>query len=254
MRVTVAGSGGAAVTKDRSCPGILIDGLTLVDCGSGSLKNLRLLGVDLGLVERVLLSHLHNDHVGDLSSLLWTMQIEGRKAPLAISGAPGTARFVDELLRLVRTPEEFLGYELDCLDLTGEAGLAEEGNFRWCRGQHMPESLAYRLGADDEGRGGVCISGDTRPLQSVAALARGVDLLVHDASFPSGEAHAAVESNHSTAAEAGDVASRAGAGALMLFYVLGRGRSYEETLVREASERFRGRVMLATDLMVLDLP
>jgi ribonuclease Z len=254
MRVTVAGSGGAAVTKERSCPSILIDGLTLVDCGSGSLKNLRLLGVDLGLVERVLLSHLHNDHVGDLSSLLWTMQIEGRKAPLAIRGPPGTARFVDELLRLVRTPEEFLGYRLDCIDLIGEAGVADEGDYRWCRGEHVPESLAYRLGAGDEGRGGLCVSGDTRPLQRVAALAHGVDLLVHDSSFPSGEACVAVKSNHSTAAEAGDVASWAGAGALMLFYVLGRGRIYEETLVREASERFRGRVMLARDLMILDLP
>jgi ribonuclease BN (tRNA processing enzyme) len=254
MRITIAGSGGAAVTKERSCPGILIDGLTLVDCGSGSLKNLRVLGVDLALVERVLLSHLHNDHVGDLSSLLWTMQIEGRQAPLAIRGPLGTVRFVDDLLRLVRTPAGFVGYRLDCRDLIGDAGVAEGGGFSWCRGEHVPESLAYRLGAGDEGGGGFCVSGDTRPLRRVAALARGADLLVHDSSFPSGDAYAAVKSNHSTAAEAGDVASWADAGALMLFYILGRGHPYEETLIREASERFRGKVVLARDMMVLDFP
>jgi len=40
----------------------------------------------------------------------------------------------------------------------------------------------------------------------------------------------------------------------MLFYILGRSHPYEETLIREASERFRGKVVLARDMMVLDFP
>ncbi len=247
MKVTIVGSGGAALTKERSCSCILVEDKTLLDCGSGSLKNLRLLDIDLGGIERILLSHLHNDHVGDLASIIWTMQIEGRKSPLEVCGPRGTKGFVAQMLKLVRTPKDFLRFQVSCLDLVNDV---HHDAFRWCRGIHVPEGHAYRI--DDDGS--VCYSGDTRPSPDIVQLAKGVDLLIHDCVFPVEELEAAVRSNHSTAAEAGEVADKAGASTLALFHIFGRGSTYEECLQREASEKFGGKVLVARDLMVLNIP
>ena len=247
LRVTIVGSGGAALTKERSCPCVLVDDKILLDCGCGSLKNLLHLNVNLEGIERILLSHLHNDHVGDLTSILWTMQLGGRKSPLEICGPRGTRSFVARVLRLVKTPEGFFGFKFSCLDLVDDV---RHDAFRWCRGKHVPESRAYRI----DGDGSFCYSGDTRPSLKVIRLAKGVDLLIHDSAFPAGELEAAVRTNHSTALEAGEVADGAGASMLILFHILGRGPEYEERLRREASERFGGRVLVAKDSTVLNVP
>jgi len=244
LKVTIVGSGGAALTKERSCSCLLVEDKTLLDCGSGSLKNLRRLDVNLEGIERILLSHLHNDHVGDLASILWTMQLEGRKSTLEICGPRGTKGFLAQMLKLVRTPKDFLKFQVSCLDLVDDV---RHEAFKWCRGIHVPEGRAYRI----EGDGSLCYSGDTRPSPTIVQLARGTDLLIHDSVFPADESEAAVKSNHSTAAEAGEVAAKAGASMLVLFHILGRGQGYEERLQRDASEGFRGRVLVARDLMVL---
>ena len=247
MKVTIVGSGGAALTKERSCPCLLVEDKALLDCGSGSLKNLRLLDIDLEGIGRILLSHLHNDHVGDLASIIWTMQMEGRKSPLEICGPRGTKGFVAQMLKLVRTPKDFLRFQVSCMDLVDDA---RHDAFTWCRGKHVPEGRAYRIDGDRS----LCYSGDTRPSPKVIQLAKGVDLLIHDSIFPAEELEAAVKSNHSTAAEAGEVAEKAGASTLILFHILGRGSGYEERLQREASERFGGKVLVARDLTVLNIP
>jgi ribonuclease Z len=247
LKVTIVGSGGAALTKERSCPCLLVEDEILLDCGSGSLKNLRHLDIDIQGIERILLSHLHNDHVGDLASIIWTMQMEGRKSPLEICGPRGTKGFVAQMLQLVRTPKGFLKFQVSCLDLMDDV---RHDAFKWCRGIHVPEGRAYRI----DGDGSLCYSGDTRPSSKVVELAKGVNLLIHDSVFPADEPEAAVRSNHSTATEAGEVADKAGASTLVLFHILGRGSGYEERLQREASERFRGKVLVAQDLMVLNVP
>lgn len=57
---------------------------------------------------------------------------------------------------------------------------------------------------------------DTRPCENGRVLARGVDLLYHDATFTETFHARAVETAHSTASEAADVARRAGAKRLLL--------------------------------------
>ena len=52
MKVIIVGSGGAALTKERSCPCVVVDDKTILDCGSGSLKNLCSLDVKLEGIER----------------------------------------------------------------------------------------------------------------------------------------------------------------------------------------------------------
>jgi ribonuclease BN (tRNA processing enzyme) len=164
------------------------------------------------------------------------MQIEGRRAPLK--------RALGQILRLVHTPKNFFGFGFSISDLMDNS---ETYGFKWCKGKHVPRSNAYRIDRD----GSLCISGDTRPLPEIARMAEGVDLLIHDSSFTKSECDAAEKANHSTSSEAGRIAHRAGASTLLLFYLLGRGRKYEDQILLEASEQFTGEIVIGRDFMTL---
>jgi ribonuclease Z len=68
----------------------------------------------------------------------------------------------------------------------------------------------------------IVVTGDTRPAPSVVELARGASVLVHDSTFGWSEVERALETGHSTAREAAEVACAAGVGTLVLTHVSSR--------------------------------
>jgi ribonuclease Z len=88
-------------------------------------------------------------------------------------------------------------------------------------------------------------SSDTNPIETTVRLAAGADVLVHEA--------AGAAEGHSTAAEAGEIAARAGARSLYLIHYPLRGNVTEDSLVADAKKTFSGKVVLAEDLMVVEL-
>ncbi len=74
VSVMVLGSGGPSALAKRASASylIFIDGKPkiLMDAGGGSYKNLSLSGVNIADLDIVLLSHLHIDHMGDLSAFV----------------------------------------------------------------------------------------------------------------------------------------------------------------------------------------
>ena len=98
----------------------------------------------------------------------------------------------------------------------------------------------------------VVYSGDTRPTAQFVELARGADVLVHEATFAEELAERAREDGHSTTVEAAGVARDAGVRLLVLTHISSR---YPEpdALLDEARRVFQ-RVVIAEDLMVLEVP
>lgn len=96
-------------------------------------------------------------------------------------------------------------------------------------------------------------TGDTRPCDSVVDAASDADLLVHEATFGADEAERARETGHSTAAEAGEVARRAGVQRLALTHISPRYLREAPELLEEAKAVFPGTVV-ARDGMTLDVP
>jgi len=105
----------------------------------------------------------------------------------------------------------------------------------------------------DEPRPGrkLVFTGDTRPTDHVAQFARGATVLVHDSTFASSELERALETRHSTSAEAAEVAVRAGVDLLVLTHVSSRHSRRE--LVSEARAVFR-HAFLPDDLDELIVP
>jgi ribonuclease Z len=97
-------------------------------------------------------------------------------------------------------------------------------------------------------------TGDTRPCNTVVEAADGADLLIHDGTFAGEHADRAVETSHSTAREAGEIAARAGVAKLVLTHVSSRYAGGAERLAEEAREVFDGEVTVARDGLTLDVP
>jgi len=95
-------------------------------------------------------------------------------------------------------------------------------HLRAIRTEHKIASLGWELVDGTPPARRVVISGDTRPVDAIAAAASGADLLVHEATFLTEHARWAHRDGHSTAADAAALAHRAGAGALALTHVPGR--------------------------------
>jgi ribonuclease Z len=112
-----------------------------------------------------------------------------------------------------------------------------------------PEDL---VGAPRAGRT-VVYSGDTRPHLPLLEAARGADLLIHEATFGGDEAERAIETGHSTAAEAARVALEAGVRRLVLTHISPRYNRDAPELLAEARAVFP-ETMVARDGMVVDVP
>jgi ribonuclease Z len=108
------------------------------------------------------------------------------------------------------------------------------------------------VGAPRRGRA-VVYTGDTRPHLAVIEAARGADLLVHEATFGGDEQERAVETGHSTAAEAARVAAEAGARRLALTHISSRYNRDTAELLAEAKAVFPETV-IARDGMTLEVP
>jgi ribonuclease Z len=96
-------------------------------------------------------------------------------------------------------------------------------------------------------------TGDTRPCASVVEAAAGADLLVHEATFGEEERARAVETGHSTAAQAAEVARQAGARRLVLTHISPRYTRDAPELLAEAKAVFP-ETLVARDGLTIDVP
>jgi ribonuclease Z len=262
----------------------------LIDCGEGTQRQL-IRSVGLPDLTEVFLTHLHTDHWLGLPGMLKSFDLRDRTAPLTVFGPPGTKALLDTVQRTVfgrlkyrfrvvdLEPDaivEFDGYEIHALRVRhrGEAygyALIEEdrpGRFdaelaaklgvkpgpdfgRLQRGETVsgvaPEQV---VGETRRGRK-LVFSGDTSPCDMVRVAADGADVLVHEATFTSEERDRALETGHSTARQAAELAAEAGVGLLALTHVSTR---YAGGEIRDEARAIFPRTEVPRDFDLIDVP
>lgn len=108
------------------------------------------------------------------------------------------------------------------------------------------------VGPSRPGRAAV-YTGDTRPCEGTREAARGADLLIHEATFTDAERERAVDTRHSTAREAAEVAAEAGVARLVLTHVSARYSEQPHRLEAEARQVF-DRTSVAEDGTTVEVP
>src|SRR5512144_3227822 len=106
FRITLLGSGMPAPDPLRFGPATLIEAGSqkiLVDAGRGATMRLFQLGIPLGSIDLLLLTHFHSDHVVGLPDIWLTGWLAGkfgrRASPMRVLGPRGTLHLTHHLER-----------------------------------------------------------------------------------------------------------------------------------------------------------
>ena len=98
LRVTFLGTAGSSPTVDRSLSAVAIrrkGELILLDCGEGTQQRMTQAKIGFRPNMKILISHLHGDHVLGIPGILQTMSLFNRKTPLKIVGPKGIFAFIE---------------------------------------------------------------------------------------------------------------------------------------------------------------
>lgn len=210
MRLSIVGSSGTFPARGRPASGYLFElGSTRVwcDAGPGTFMSLP---VDPDLIDAVVISHQHPDHCSDLTAAFhaWTYRPQPRD-PVPLY-APQSVW--DRLLAYIeRDPA--------CFDFV-PVGTGDEARFgdisvSFVEMDHSVPTVGSRW--DGNGRT-LFYTGDTGPAGEWPDHAAGVDVLLSEASYQEATKNADYP-YHLSAAEAGEIARRIGAGQLVLTHI-----------------------------------
>jgi ribonuclease BN (tRNA processing enzyme) len=276
-RLILLGTGGGprprAATMATAQVIVAGDRLYVVDCGDGVARQLVLAGLSLQALRHVFITHHHSDHNADYGNLLLLSWASGLRERVDTWGPPP----IDRITRL------FL--EMSAYDI--ETRVADEGRAPLAPLIHVHElqepgvvledktmkvtsalvdhpmvktALAYRFDTADRS---IVISGDTAASDSLVRLAKGADVLVHEALFPEATDRLAARvptaatlkkhlfASHTTVEDCGRIAAAAGVKTLVLSHFV----PVDDPLVTEqmwmdgARKHFKGRVIVGRDLL-----
>ncbi|WP_254521643.1 ribonuclease Z [Natrinema caseinilyticum] len=100
----------------------------------------------------------------------------------------------------------------------------------------------------------IVYTGDTRPSEATVDVVDDPDLVIHDATFADDRADRATATAHSTARQAAEIATRAGADRLALLHLSSRYAGYTADHERQAREVFESAAFVPDDGDQLEIP
>ncbi len=145
LRVVFLGTSGSVPTLKRSLPSVVVQcprDQWMFDCGENVQRQMMQAKVSFHRKMKILITHLHGDHVLGLPGLLQTMALMDRKEPVQIYGPVGIKDF------LVCTKETLnfgLNYPVEINQILSEGVVCDEEEYQVIatKSSHAVESYAY---------------------------------------------------------------------------------------------------------------
>ncbi|HKZ28968.1 MAG TPA: MBL fold metallo-hydrolase [Acidimicrobiia bacterium] len=249
MRLTILGSNGTYPTPGRPTSGYLLqheETSIWMDTGSGTFAALQRV-IDFTTLDALVISHVHADHCLDVLGFYHAVKYGG----LARTGIPTyvPAGLAERLKGFLGDPDHPLGATLDFRVQDDQEHATISGiEVDFAVTDHPVPTLGVRA-TDGTGRV-LAYSADTGPQGEWSRIADGADLFLCEATYQ-GSADEKPWSHHLTAGEAGQIARRVGAKALMLTHIWPA--LDPERSVQEAEHTFGKPVGLAVPGMVVNV-
>ncbi len=246
MKMIILGSGTGVPSLQRNSAGYSLmvrHHQYLIDCGSGTIKQLLKTGIDPLALDALFITHTHPDHIGDLIPLLHALKLPvvKRTKPFLIFGPKGFAHFFkNQIIPVLHSLPKHFPVDVQ------EA--AESQELEDMRVQTIPtvhssylNSVAYRF----EAQGLVVVfSGDCDADPGIIQISKDADLMVIDCST------LAVNKvkGHLSAEECGQIAHQASVKRLLLSHLYPISGP-DQLRLEECQKHFAGDVQLAEDLL-----
>ncbi|HEX6502703.1 MAG TPA: MBL fold metallo-hydrolase [Terriglobales bacterium] len=250
----------------------------VLDCGLGVTNQFARTGIPFTSVRAIFITHHHPDHNVEYGPFLLIAWVQGVPNSLRAFGPPPLKQMTDDLLRAYRATIDFWVEDLkvkslvppEVKEISSAGAVTQDENVKVTAAivQHPPvrPALAYRFDFRDRS---IAFSGDTAPIENVARLAKGADILVHEALYlPALEAYirervakgspihfddymAHMRIDHSPVEDVGRIAQEAGVQTLILSHLTpGIDGIPDEEWRNLAAKQFKGKIVVARDLMV----
>ncbi|MFH1327217.1 MAG: ribonuclease Z [archaeon] len=110
IKLTFLGTAGQIPSVQRNHTAVLLTFKgenILIDCGEGTQRQFRKAGLNPCKVTKILITHIHGDHVFGLPGLLSTLNLSGYNKKLHVYGPRGTRRFMESFLGLSKVKRSF---------------------------------------------------------------------------------------------------------------------------------------------------
>lgn len=287
IKITFLGTSASVPTVDRGMSAIALKAkeLYLWDCGEGTQRQMMKYRVGFGSIKAIFISHLHLDHFIGVFGLIETLRLSSSfTQPLQIFAPRGFSELLFNRWDFLDIREIKSGLLLEDSEGSISAFRVKHAgeSFGFVYKEHdqikFYKEKAHALGLQGtlfreiKEKGYVIIgrkridleevswvrpgrkivyTGDCLPSQHIVEVAKGADLLIHDGTFSSEFEKEAEERNHSTAAQAAEIAKKAGVKKLVLTHISGR---YKDTtaLLKEAQAIFP-ETIIAEDGLQLEI-
>lgn len=274
VRVVLLGTkGGPTPGPLRAAPATLIQIDSqgwVVDCGNGVANQLAKARVPLDSLARIFVTHNHSDHMADVGTLIELAWSSGLTTPVTVHGPPPIKQILRDQLAAYAYDIEVRIREEGRIPLAPLVSVDERATpgvvvrdggttVTSCLVDHetVAPAFAYRFDTPERS---IVISGDTRYSGNLVALAKGADLLIHEAIYAPAIPKMAGENaptladhlrrSHTSAEEVGLVAARAGVKKLVLSHLVPGGPQVTDAMwLAAVRTNFAGEVVVGRDLM-----
>jgi ribonuclease BN (tRNA processing enzyme) len=272
--------GGPRVEPGRSNPAnlVVVNGTPyVIDCGMGVSHQLGAAGIPLESIKYIFIGHHHSDHNLEYGNLVYNAWVTGLSTPIHSFGPKGLEAMTQTYWELNKFDIEMriedegrpdLRKLLIAKDITEDGVVLQTGDVKVTafRTPHPPitDNFAYKFETPD---GVIVFSSDTNYNPKLAEFAKGADVLVHEALYlpwvdrlvsrvkNGATLKKHLLDSHTTAEDVGRIADAAGVKLLVMSHLVpGDLVVTDDQWLDEAKKAFKGRIVVARDLMELKLP